>query len=126
MVYDITRRSSFNHLATWLTDARNHTNPSTILMLVGNKLDLGKQREVSYEEAEAFSKDNGLIYLEVSAKTGQNVEEAFLRTARKIYEAIQSGALDINAADTGVVPNRSRTTKVKAGDGATSASSCSC
>ena len=63
---------------------------------------MGKQREVSYEEAETFAKDNGLIYLEVSAKTGQNVEEAFLRTARKIYENIQSGALDLNAAESGV------------------------
>lgn len=66
MVYDITRRSSFNHLATWLTDARNHTNPNTVMMLIGNKLDLAKQREVSYEEAEAFSKENGVIYLEVT------------------------------------------------------------
>lgn len=48
MVYDITRRSSFNHLATWLTDARNHTNPSTVMMLIGNKLDLAKQREVGF------------------------------------------------------------------------------
>jgi hypothetical protein len=59
------------------------------MMLIGNKLDMAKQREVSFEEAEAFAKDNGLIYLEVSAKTGHNVEEAFLRTARKIYENIQ-------------------------------------
>uniref|UniRef100_A0A6U4WSP9 Ras-related protein Rab-14 n=1 Tax=Hemiselmis andersenii TaxID=464988 RepID=A0A6U4WSP9_HEMAN len=124
MVYDITRRSSFNHLATWLTDARNHTNPSTVMMLIGNKLDLAKQREVSFEEAEAFSKENGIIYLEVSAKTGQNVEEAFLRTARKIYDNIQSGALDLNAAESGVVTNKTRTTKVKQGDGATS-SGCS-
>ena len=36
MVYDITTRSSFNHLATWLTDARNHTNPCTVMMLIGS------------------------------------------------------------------------------------------
>ena len=95
-------------------------------MLIGNKLDLAKQREVSFEEAEAFSKDNGLIYLEVSAKTGTNVEEAFLRTARKIYDNIQSGALDLNAAESGVVSNKPRTTKVKATDKAAAASGCSC
>lgn len=70
----------------WLTAGRAR---STVMMLIGNKLDMSKEREVSFEEAEAFAKDNGLIYLEVSAKTGQNVEEAFLRTARKIYENIQ-------------------------------------
>jgi len=128
MVYDITTRSSFNHLATWLTDARNHTNPCTVMMLIGNKLDMAKQREVSFEEAEAFAKDNGLIYLEVSAKTGQNVEEAFLRTARKIYDNIQSGALDLNAAESGVVTNKTKAARgIKATAGASQqASSCAC
>ena len=40
----------------------------------------------------------GLIYIEASAKTGDNVEEAFLRTARSIYQNIQNGSLDLNAA----------------------------
>jgi GTPase SAR1 family protein len=53
MVYDMTRRSSFNHLATWLTDARNHTNPNTVMMLIGNKLDLAKQREVGVKGQDA-------------------------------------------------------------------------
>lgn len=67
------------------------------------------------------------LFGQVSAKTGQNVEEAFLRTARKIYENIQSGALDLNAAESGVVTNKSKTTKVKAGDGSGGGSGgCSC
>ena len=41
---------------------------------------------------------SGLIYIEASAKTGDNVEEAFLRTARSIYQNIQNGSLDLNAA----------------------------
>ena len=128
MVYDITTRSSFNHLATWLTDARNHTNPCTVMMLIGNKLDMAKQREVYFEGHDAFAKDNGLLYLEVSAKTGQNVEEAFLRTARKIYDNIQSGALDLNAAESGVVTNKTKAARgIKATAGASQqASSCAC
>ncbi|MCQ6473241.1 GTP-binding protein, partial [Vibrio parahaemolyticus] len=51
MVYDITRRSTYNHLSSWLTDARNLTNPNTVIILIGNKADLEAQRDVTYEEA---------------------------------------------------------------------------
>ncbi|TMW53861.1 hypothetical protein DOY81_001032, partial [Sarcophaga bullata] len=102
MVYDITRRSTYNHLSSWLTDTRNLTNPNTVIFLIGNKSDLESTREVTYEEAEEFAKENGLMFLEASAMTGQNVEEAFLETARKIYQNIQEGRLDLNASESGV------------------------
>ena len=102
MVYDITRRATFNHLGSWLTDARNLTNPHTVIVLIGNKLDLSSQREVSFEEATRFAEQNGLIYIEASAKTGQNVEEAFLSTARKIYSNIETGVLDPNSVESGI------------------------
>ena len=102
MVYDITRRSTYNHLSSWLTDTRNLTNPSTVIFLIGNKCDLEGQRDVTYEEAKQFADENGLMFVEASAKTGQNVEEAFLETARKIYQSIQDGRLDLNAAESGV------------------------
>lgn len=59
MVYDITRRSTYNHLTSWLTDARNLTNPNTVIYLIGNKSDLEAQRDVSYEEAKQFADENG-------------------------------------------------------------------
>ncbi|XP_037959807.1 ras-related protein Rab-14 [Teleopsis dalmanni] len=102
MVYDITRRSTYNHLSSWLTDTRNLTNPSTVIFLIGNKSDLESTREVTYEEAKEFADENGLMFLEASAMTGQNVEEAFLETARKIYQNIQEGRLDLNATESGV------------------------
>ncbi|PAV74187.1 hypothetical protein WR25_08753 [Diploscapter pachys] len=106
MVYDITRRSTYNHLSSWLTDARNLTNPNTVIFLIGNKSDLEGQRDVPYEEAKAFADENGLTFLECSAKTGENVEDSFLETARKIYQNIMDGSLDLNAADTGVQPKQ--------------------
>merc|ERR1712034_718 len=84
-------------------DARRHlTNPNTVILLMGNKIDLTKQRQVTYEEASKFAEENGLIFIETSAKTGDNVEEMFLRTARKIYENIQAGSLDLNPQQSGV------------------------
>jgi len=102
MVYDITRRSTYNHLSNWLTDARNLTNPNTVIIMIGNKGDLEEQRDVTFEEAKAFADENGLVFLECSAKTGNNVEEAFLEAARRIYKNIQDGSLDLSAAESGV------------------------
>lgn len=95
-MYDITRRETFNHLTTWLEDARQHSNSSMVIMLIGNKCDLDSRREVKKEEGEAFAREHGLIFMETSAKTAANVEEAFINTAREIYEKIQEGVFDIN------------------------------
>lgn len=51
---------------------------------------------MSREEGEAFAKEHGLIFMETSAKTAENVEDAFIKTAGQIYEKIQSGAFDIS------------------------------
>lgn len=48
------------------------------------------------EEGEAFAREHGLIFMETSAKTATNVEEAFINTAKEIYEKIQEGVFDIN------------------------------
>ncbi|MCO5583030.1 hypothetical protein L7F22_036936 [Adiantum nelumboides] len=90
LVYDITRRETFNHLASWLKDAWEHGSRSMVVVLVGNKSDLERMRAVSTEEGEQFAKQNGLIFLEASAKTAEHVNEAFIYTAEKIHRKIQS------------------------------------
>uniref|UniRef100_A0A3Q4C0C1 Uncharacterized protein n=1 Tax=Mola mola TaxID=94237 RepID=A0A3Q4C0C1_MOLML len=100
LVYDITR-DTFNHLTTWLEDARQHSNSNMVIMLIGNK-DLESRREVKKEEGEAFAREHGLIFMETSAKTASNVEEAFINTAKEIYEKIQEGVFDINNEANGI------------------------
>ncbi len=58
--------------------------------------DLEARRDVKREEGEAFAREHGLIFMETSAKTAANVEEAFINTAREIYDKIQEGVFDIN------------------------------
>jgi Ras-related protein Rab-2A len=74
LVYDITRRESFNHLSRWLEEARQNGNPNMTIMLIGNKSDLEHRRAVSTKEGEIFAQENGLIFLETSAKSAANVE----------------------------------------------------
>lgn len=102
LVYDITRRDTFNHLANWLKDCREYANSNMAIMLIGNKSDLEARREVKKEEGEAFAREHGLIFMETSAKTAANVEEAFIGTAKEIYQKIQDGVFDINNEANGI------------------------
>jgi Ras-related protein Rab-2A len=95
LVYDITRKETFNHLATWLEDARQHASLDMIIMLIGNKSDLAGNRVVSTEEGEKFAKEKGLMFMEVSAKSRENIEEAFVKTAESIYKKIQVRVSDV-------------------------------
>lgn len=102
LVYDITRRETFNHLTTWLEDARQHSNSNMVIMLIGNKSDLDARREVKKEEGEVFAREHGLVFMETSAKLATNVEEAFINTAKEIYEKIQEGVFDITNEANGI------------------------
>jgi len=102
LVYDITRRDTFKHLSVWLEEARQHSQSNMVIMLIGNKNDLEHRRAVSFEEGKAFADANGLIFMETSAKTAFNVEQAFINTAEKIHENILSGVIDISNESHGI------------------------
>lgn len=92
LVFDISRRETFDNLNRWYDEAiQNSQNPNLRIMVVGMKADVPpEKRQVTEEEGVAWARERGLIYLEVSAKTAYNVEEAFIRTAKTILENFDS------------------------------------
>ncbi|XP_052891981.1 ras-related protein Rab-4B [Anopheles moucheti] len=102
LVYDTTSRDSFNVLWNWLNDARTLASQNICILLVGNKKDLEEDREVTFLEASNFAQENELIFLETSAKTGENVEEAFLKCSKTILAKIETGELDPERIGSGI------------------------
>ncbi|XP_004301753.1 PREDICTED: ras-related protein RABB1b-like [Fragaria vesca subsp. vesca] len=102
LVFDVTRRETFNNLTKWLHDAREYADRNLTIMLIGNKCDLGSKRVVQTEEGEQFAEQNGLLYLETSTRTGGNVEEAFTKTTEKILQNINEGTIDMSTGAPGI------------------------
>ncbi len=96
LVYDITRKDTFIHVTKWLEEVRNNSSKTITVILIGNKKDLEDKRQVTYEEGEAFAKENGLMFLETSAKTAYNVIESFNLSAQCILNNIQKNGVDPN------------------------------
>merc|ERR1712130_1035785 len=93
---------TFMHVAQWLTDAKTHGSSDMTVMLVGNKCDLEHLRQVSTEEGQKFAQENGLLFIETSAKTPKNVEEAFTKPASTIYQRVKDGDIDPGDQSSGV------------------------
>ena len=78
LVFDITDKNSFDNLNFWLDELEKNCNLNNLyIFLVGNKTDLKKERKVSYDEAKNFADMKKIPYIEISAKTGDNIDKLF-------------------------------------------------
>ena len=100
LVYDITRRETFEHVTTWLDDCKKYSNQDITIMLIGNKADLENSRDVSREEGESFAAKNGIFFLETSSKTSKNVDDAFINVAKDVLEKVVSGKIVLDSKET--------------------------
>lgn len=108
MVFDVTSTESFDHVNDWLKEVNRYAAPGTVQLLVGNKCDRTADRVVTEEQAKEFAAELGIPYIETSAKSAKNVEEAFLTMAGQLIKqraaagndgAKSSGTgIDLNAA----------------------------
>lgn len=87
IVYDITNLDSFVRAKKWVQELQRQGNPNMVIALAGNKSDMIENSKVSPEEAKVYAQENGLFFMETSAKTAQNVNELFYEIARRLPKA---------------------------------------
>ena len=97
LVFDITDKDSFSHLTQWIEDARQCAKPhNPVFVLVGHKSDMTQSRAVSADQALTYAQKYDMEYVETSAKTASNVDNVFLRLAKKICGMVQDGRIQLS------------------------------
>ncbi len=86
LIYDVTLIESFHNVKNWIKQIKEEVTDKVSIILAGNKIDMEEKRKVSKEEGEKMAADYGLKFYECSAKTGENVEEAFKDIVTKTVE----------------------------------------
>ncbi|KAE8692269.1 Ras-related protein RABA1f [Hibiscus syriacus] len=94
LVYDVTRRVTFENVQRWLKELRDHTDASIVIMLVGNKADLRHLFAVSTDDAKDFAEREKTYFMETSALESTNVEDAFTEVLAQIYRVVSRKALE--------------------------------
>ncbi|KAJ8546559.1 hypothetical protein K7X08_032633 [Anisodus acutangulus] len=106
LVYDVTRRSTFENVEKWLKELRDHTDQNIVIMLVGNKSDLRHLVAVTTEDAKSFAEQESLYFMETSALEDTNVDNAFSEVLTQIYHTVRRKAME-NAEDgSATVPSK--------------------
>lgn len=101
LVYDISRRRTFDNIGRWLNELQTHSDMNVVTILVGNKSDLRDAREVTTAEGKSLAESQGLFFIETSALDSSNVAAAFQTVVKEIYsilsrKVMQSGELKKN------------------------------
>ena len=104
IVYDISRKNTFDSISRWVSDITATADKKITLILIGNKSDLEDQRQVTKEQGEEKAKEFGLAFLETSASSGDNLEKAFSLMINEVYKKCQEdivGETEDNVVDQG-------------------------
>ncbi|XP_062277495.1 ras-related protein Rab-8B-like [Scomber scombrus] len=101
LVYDICNEKSFENIKNWIRNIEEHASSDVEKMILGNKCDMTDRRQVSKDRGEKLAIDYGVKFLETSAKSSLNVEEAFYTIGRDILHNLSSKTSDNNAGGSG-------------------------
>ena len=99
VVYDITRKGSFESVERWVNDLLSSGDKKIIILLIGNKCDLEEQRQITKEQGEEKAAKLELAFLETSAFSGQNLDKAFEMMVNEIYKKFHEEMLAENDID---------------------------
>jgi GTPase SAR1 family protein len=77
-------QASLDKARSWIRELQRQADPSIIIALCGNKTDLSSRRQVTAEEAQKYAEEEGLMWCEASAKTGEGVQDVFMAIAKKL------------------------------------------
>jgi Ras-related protein Rab-5C len=88
VVYDITNESSFARAKAWVKELQTQGAAKMVIALVGNKSDLEDGRRIRSEEAKSYADENGILFMETSAKTATNVSEIFEAIANTLPKKV--------------------------------------
>eukprot|EP01117_Protostelium_nocturnum_P018080 TRINITY_DN7485_c0_g1_i1.p1 TRINITY_DN7485_c0_g1~~TRINITY_DN7485_c0_g1_i1.p1 ORF type:complete len:206 (+),score=33.13 TRINITY_DN7485_c0_g1_i1:27-644(+) len=84
IVYDVTRKTSFDSLESWYNDLRMVAHPDIVVVIVGNKCDVEDERQVTVEEGQKWADDHSAHFFEASCKTDVGITETFDRVAKEV------------------------------------------
>jgi len=88
LVFDLTRRSTFQNIDHWIKIIKENTSPK-FLILIGNKSDLKEERNIDKEIILDYCEKNLFNYMEISAKNNLNIEKLFKEVAYQLYADIK-------------------------------------
>ena len=95
IVFDLTKKSTFNELKNWINELKTHGDEDTVIIILGNKSDLNTEREIPEEDIKNEIEKN-YKYFEVSAKTGNNISLAFDEMRKLIMQKIKKNEQNEN------------------------------
>jgi Ras-related protein Rab-8A len=97
LVYDVTDENSFLNIRNWMKSIDQHAADSVKRILIGNKADMVNERVIETVRGQALADEYGIKFFECSAKTDQNVTEAFMEIARQSMADVDVGGNKDNA-----------------------------
>jgi Ras-related protein Rab-1A len=90
ITYDITSQDSFDRIEGWVEEIKQYGSSDVYQILVGNKCDLSKEREVTFEAGKALAEKHNLAFFETSAKTNVNIDEMFSHLSETLLTKTQT------------------------------------
>ncbi|XP_071516451.1 uncharacterized protein [Panulirus ornatus] len=101
LLYDVMNKNSYDNTRAWLAEVHEYAQDDVVIMLIGNKCDVNGERVVRREDGERLAREYNVVFMETSAKTGLNVDLAFMAIARELKARKSNNPCDrkFNVAD---------------------------